>query len=60
MKTIIETIDIEPTWMKIVNLWSNLDNKINDEHVLPELRKMAKLCDKVRQAQKLGETSIKI
>lgn len=49
------TINIEPTWEEIINVWIRLDLKVKNDNVLPELRKMAKLCDAVRQAEKKGK-----
>jgi len=46
------TIDIEPKWIDIIKTWKMQNMNVSDEYVYSELKKMAKTCDIVRQAQK--------
>ena len=51
----LNKIDIEPTWNEIINIWINSDMHCSNVNVSSELKKMAIICDKIRNAQKNNE-----
>lgn len=62
-KKAVITIDCEPKWEDLVPLFSNwiLNGIVKQkELVIKELKKLAKVGDMVRQAQKQGKKTIEI
>jgi hypothetical protein len=54
-------MDIEPKWIDLVpNMVWCIENDIGKTSVIKELKKMARCCDKVRQAQKRKVEMIRV
>ena len=63
MKEKIVTIDIEPKWINLIPLYADwLEHGTTEQKELArkEIKKMAVVCDYVRQAQKRGQKNINI
>ena len=51
----IEYIDIEPKWEDLIQVWEDMNELKTSEYVKGELIRMARVCDKIRTAQKKGK-----
>jgi hypothetical protein len=49
--------DCEPKWIDVIKIWKAY-GLVKNEYVMNELKRMAKICDVIRQATKQGKTLI--